>query len=184
MRSKIILLIIVLVLVVAALIYFVPSDTPDGFTKYTNEEFGFSFEYLEDWELVEYGGDKYGRIVSLQSPEMKEGLENGTIFPGYPYDFKVSYWSDINNSEAQAGAGQDSRFDYESLEEFLNDDSTTKLVNKSGETKISGISAYEVIVGGYGSEDAVMFESNGLYRLTYSNRAESAQLLESFKITE
>jgi len=182
MKNKLILLIIVLVVVGGAVFYFMSSRIPDGFTIYTNDEFGFSFQYPESWELIEYDDRETGTIVTVQSPELKEGIESGKVSPGYPYDLTVAYWHDVNNSSAQAGEGQDSRFDYESLEEYLNDDSVTKLVNKVSETEISGISAYKVIVGGYGAEDAIMFESDGLYRLTYSQRAETEHLLETFEI--
>ena len=101
----------------------------------------------------------------------------------------VSHWDDINNTYAQAGGGSESRYDYESLEEYLTDD-IYRMVQMQGETTVDGVMAYEVIVGGYGAYYGIMFEHNGLYQLLFPRNPdntlseEEKAVLDSFTLLE
>lgn len=165
----------------------------DGYSKYQNDELGFSFVYPEDWVLTDLTGtvyEKAGGVVSVQTSNTQELIENRQLPPDSENNFLVSYWDDINNNYAQAGGGSDSRYDYESLEEYLRDD-VYRMVQMQGETVVDGIRAYEVIVGGYGAYYGIMFEHNdGVYQLLFPrnddrnlNEQERA-ILDSFTFIE
>ena len=151
------------------------SQTNQGMVTYSNDEYGFTFEYPSDWQLTQYDAEmEHGRVVSITSDEVEE---IDSILPKINFD--VYFWEDINNKYAQAGESSESRFDYENLDEFLNDDSYIRLVNSSGRTTLDGYDAYEVIVGGHGAYFAVMVETeDGLYQLLFPRASAESDLTE------
>lgn len=161
------------------------QDDSNDISTYTNDEYGFTFEYDSSWELTEYDAEtERGRVVTLKSDEIEEVDSPMPII-----NFDVYYWEDVNNKYAQAGQGIDSRFDYQDLDEFIDDDSHIKLVNSVGTTVLDGHDAYEVIVGGHGAYFAIMVETEaGLYQLMFPRsdskdglQLEDLAILESFE---
>ncbi|HLD20857.1 MAG TPA: PsbP-related protein [Patescibacteria group bacterium] len=167
-------------------------NIPSGYEEYRNEDLGFSFMYPGDWELTDYADTIHvqrGMVVGVNTPDTRELIEARKLPPDSEMNLVVSHWDDINNTYAQAGGGSESRYDYESLEEYLTDD-IYRMVQMQGETTVDGVMAYEVIVGGYGAYYGIMFEHNGLYQLLFPRNPdntlseEEKAVLDSFTLLE
>lgn len=149
-------------------------DTSDWKT-YSNINYSFSFQYPGNWTLEEKSSNENdsGKIVSLQSPETLEMLNNGTIDPAYAENIVVSFWPSINTESARGGSWVGQR-EYSSLADYLTDSGAPK--TKVGEITIDGLPAYEVSIGGAGLAYGVMIEKNGIYEIAFLTAWDKSQL--------
>ncbi|MBT5808189.1 hypothetical protein HOI18_02835 [Candidatus Uhrbacteria bacterium] len=198
MKRSHLLILLIIALLAAGFTYYsstssvTDTSVSDEYLEYSNEEFGFSFMYPSDWELTEFTENDHvvsGWVVGVKVADTEQFIEDRRLPNDIKYNFVVSYWDDINNKYAQAGGGIDSRYDYKSLGEYLNDD-VFRMVQLEGGTAVDGVQAYEVIVGGFGATYAVMFESDGLYQLLFSRHSdahlneEEKKVFNSFQLLE
>jgi len=142
------------------------SNTPslnysntDNWLTYTNNQLGFQFKYPPDWQVVTATADqaKTGLIVSFKSPQTQQ-------MNSPQNDLEVSEWSSINNQYAIGGSYQHPTYTH--LTDLINDPNAA-FIKKTADTTIAGHPAYDVTIGGAGSNDGVMFEHNGIYQLSF-----------------
>ena len=150
------------------------TSIPSNWTTYKGP--GFAFSYPADWVLTEYDDDGWGGLsVSLETPDTEQLISDRQIDPSYKYNLALHRFADINNSYAQGGEGPETRYDYKSVEEFL-DDTAPKAIKKIGDMVIDGVPAHEVIVGGYGQAYGVFIEREELLLFVFE-RADDKSLL-------
>ena len=149
-------------------------DTSEWKT-YENTVLGFSLQYPADWTLVEASssGDSLGQVISIQSPETAEMLQNGLIDFGYSKDVVVSFWSSINNEYARGGSWVGQR-EYSGLADYFTDENAPK--EKVGIITVDGLPAYEVSIGGAGLAYGVMVENSGIYEISFPTAWGKTQL--------
>lgn len=186
MKNKNTFLIIILVILGAlGTYYFLTVERPTQIEEvvkdadlrlYTNEGSGFSFSYPADWVLVEHDDAKNGLILTLETSDTQELVDNRQIPPNYRYNLALYRFPDINNMYAQGGAGPETRYDYESVDEFLNDATIFKTTNKIGDITIDGVPAHEVIVGGFGAVYGVFVEQADLFLMVFERAWDKDQL--------
>lgn len=161
-----------------------------GWETYTNTTLGFSLQYPAGWTLVETssGGDAFGQVISIQSPEAAEMEKNGLNL-GYSKDVVVYFWSSINNEYARGGSWIGQR-EYSSLIDYFTDEQAP-FIKKVSEITVSGLPAYEVSIGGAGLAYGVMVENDGIYEIAFLTAWDKAQLsstqqmiLSTFSFTE
>lgn len=161
-------------------------SAPEGYKEYKNTQYKFSFAYPENWtqqsaEETLVWGEK--AIVSLISPETTEVREDAMargILGAPGSTLVVSRWDSINESGAKGGEWIGQR-EYSSLEDYLNDSDEQRSKRKIGELSISGQKAFEVIIGGHGSNYGMMLERAGVI---YELRFVAAEVDDKAGVTE
>ncbi len=156
--------------------YYLRPNNVTVLSEYTNEEFGFSFSYPSDWVQVEHDDAENGLILTLETPDTQELIDNRQVDPGYRYNLAIYRYSDINNMHAQGSAGPETRYDYESVDEFLNDETVVKTTIKIGDITIDEVPAHEVIVGGAGAAYGVFIEQDSLFLLVFERATDKDRL--------
>lgn len=149
---------------------------------YTNDKYGFSFQYPSDWVLTENSDDK---IVYLRSPETKILLDQGKVDPAYSIDFSVVFGQNVNSESIKGG----DTTNYKNLNDLLT--SKNSDIQKVGEIAIDNHQAYEISSGGQGLSYGIMIEYKGIYLLLFSTawdktklNSDQKQILSSFKFTK
>ncbi|MCH7492910.1 hypothetical protein IID19_05000, partial [Patescibacteria group bacterium] len=118
--------------------------------------------------------DSSGQVISIQSPESTERLENRMIDPAYSQNVVVSFWSSINSEHARGGSWIGQR-EYDNLTDYFTDENAP-FKKKIGEVAVDGLLAYEVSIGGAGLSYGVMIEHDGIYEITFLTAWDKSQL--------
>lgn len=159
---------------------------------YRNENLGFEIKYPNFWILSEASNEnfeKYGRVAQFQTPDTDELVKTKKLHPSESYNLVIQYWTNMNNEYARNGTSIKQR-EYNGLEDFFTD---TKFITKHsiGEIILDNHTAYEVIIGGYGSNYGIMIEKNGIYELSFPRVWDKSELgeiekkiISSFKFIE
>lgn len=168
----------------------IEEDELKDWKTYRNEEYGFEVRYPGEWILKTATQEQLteGEIISLESSDTQQLLQEKKIVPGYSRNIVISYWSDINNSFAKGGEwiGQ---WQYKNLADYFSDEMALK--KKIGDLTIGNQKAYEVTIGGMLSNHGIMIEHNGIYELSFERSADKSklgsienQILSTFKFIE
>ncbi|NQV12419.1 hypothetical protein HQ524_03570 [Candidatus Uhrbacteria bacterium] len=182
---------IILTTIAVAAIYLISSLFSHlALSQYEDAKYGFSFSYPQSWVMSDMSNMGSSIAIALESKDTDKLLESKALPPEYRHNFALYHFDDINSIEAQGGTGPGSRFNYKSVDEFLNDTDTMRTTNKIGDVIIDDVPAHEVIVGGNGSAYGIMAEikNDGIYLLLFERAVDKsflgtkeAKLIESFK---
>ena len=168
--KKIIIVLVLVALALGAYVY-ISSDQESKesaeYSTYTNDEYGFSFNYPKDWELKESSGDSEA-VVHINKPLALHNPDGINMIPGEAW-ISVYYYSsldELQNHGLNVTADFKDKENVESLEELLSDDSVTQMI---GKTTIGGHEAFETILGGYAAYYTVYtMTDSGIYKIYYN----------------
>ena len=150
------------------------KDETANWKTYSSSKYNFYLKYPNGWTLEESSQtDLTGTIISLRSPETTQLLNERKIDPGYSYNLAVSFWPNINNEYARGGSWRGQR-NYTNLTDFFTDKNTPK--QKVGNIAVAGQNAYEVSIGGAGTNYGVMIEHGGIYELSFGTAWDKSKL--------
>lgn len=152
------------------------TDETANWKTYTNATYGFSFKYPSDWSKEEFGNNSQ---VIVSSADTKQLVDEGKLHPGYANNLVVTYYSTINSENARGGSWEGQRT-YSNLADYFTDAKAAK--QKTGETTVGGVKAYEVGITGLGGNFGIMIErSNGIYELSFERRTKKSELTQDEK---
>jgi len=153
----------------------VAVDT-SSWKMYRNEEVGLSFRYPPDWmtqELSDYN-IKSGAILKLVSPDQQAAYDEfiardiATEGP-YNFDVMVSRWDSINSFYATGLGYDDYKPPYDDLNSYISSGGYAAR-EKIEEIEIENAKAYEVAILGFGTNYAIMLETDkGIIEIGFAN---------------
>lgn len=151
-----------------------PIDTSNWKT-YKNEKYGFEIKYPKSWVMAEVNSgfvDDDGAIVTFETPDTDELIEEKMISPGYRHNLVISYWDTIGDEPE----GKINNLNAKSIPDYLK---KNPFVQKISETTIAGYKAYEILSVGYGQAYGIWIDKEGhVYKLYFSRTWDKSKLGE------
>jgi hypothetical protein len=155
------------------------ADVTASWKTYTNDTYGFSFKYPNDWTTEEAKSyDKTVPVIRIASPETTKA--GGGYEGPAPFDLSVYYYS--------TAASIDSK--YSSILDYMND--KTVFVSGYNSINFAGQTAYDATEPGMGSYYTINLDKNShIFKLFFDRKGTKAdlsptenQILSTFQFTK
>ncbi len=157
------------------------TSTSDWKT-YINTEYGFEFQYPNDWSIVQADGKASYEITAVASKEKLSNPNYGS--EGVGPDIIFNHYSSISEEPEN----KSNNFNAKTIQEFID---RNILISENKKINFAGYEAYEMTRGGLGASYAIMINKNGqVYEILFTSKAYKSELnsvenqvLSTFKFT-
>jgi len=143
------------------------ADT-SGWQTYTNDNYGFSFQYPSNWGLTENDGINYQKsVASITSPKTQKQISDTKERLGYCEgcgpDISFYYYPSIEEERSN----KLNNLGATSIDDLIEKDTSRE---KLGERTIGGLNAVAIKSGGFGVYYELLIDNNGaIYEIFFNN---------------